>query len=130
VKRVLILNAGSSTLKSTRQPLSNLVLRDVGVEFVVFRGEVGESARGQARDDEGEARIGYAVPRRVGNAVERNSVKRRLREAMARHAASLSPATDYVVIARPGIAGTADARGFDWLCDQVAELLRSAEAAR
>jgi homopolymeric O-antigen transport system permease protein len=28
--------AGSSTLKSTRQPLSNLVLRDVGVEFINF----------------------------------------------------------------------------------------------
>jgi ABC-type polysaccharide/polyol phosphate export permease len=27
---------GSSTLKSTRQPLSNLVLRDVGVEFIHF----------------------------------------------------------------------------------------------
>ena len=27
---------GSSTLKSTRQPLSNLVLRDVGVEFINF----------------------------------------------------------------------------------------------
>ena len=28
--------AGSSTLKSTRQPLSNLVLRDVGVQFINF----------------------------------------------------------------------------------------------
>ena len=28
--------AGSSTLKSTRQPLSNLVLRDVGIEFINF----------------------------------------------------------------------------------------------
>ncbi len=27
---------GSSTLKSTRQPLSNLVLRDVGIEFIHF----------------------------------------------------------------------------------------------
>ena len=27
---------GSSTLKSTRQPLSNLVLRDVGIEFITF----------------------------------------------------------------------------------------------
>jgi ABC-type polysaccharide/polyol phosphate export permease len=27
---------GSSTLKSTRQPLSNLVLRDVGIEFISF----------------------------------------------------------------------------------------------
>jgi ABC-type polysaccharide/polyol phosphate export permease len=28
--------SGSSTLKSTRQPLSNLVLRDVGIEFIHF----------------------------------------------------------------------------------------------
>ena len=28
--------AGSSTLKSTRQPLSNLVLRDMGIEFINF----------------------------------------------------------------------------------------------
>src|SRR6185503_8793627 len=32
----IVFIAGSSTLKSTRQPLSNLVLRDVGVEFINF----------------------------------------------------------------------------------------------
>ena len=40
------------------------------------------------------------------------------------------PCTDYVLIARPGIAATVEAQGFDWLCDQVAELLRSAEVAQ
>ena len=68
------------------------------------------------------------MPRKVGGAVDRNDVKRRLREAIGRQAALLQPATDYVLIARPGIAATVDAHGFDWLCGQVEELLRSAEA--
>jgi ribonuclease P protein component len=72
------------------------------------------------------ARVGYAVPRKVGGAVDRNQVKRRLREAIARNESLLRPATDYVLIARPGLAAAADAQGFDWLAEQVAELLRAA----
>jgi ribonuclease P protein component len=74
------------------------------------------------------ARVGYAVPRRVGGAVDRNQVKRRLREAVARNEELLRPATDYVLIARPGLAAAADAQGFDWLVGQVQELLREAAA--
>ena len=96
--------------------------RAVGGRYLTLRFRV--------RDDGGEARVGYAVPRRVGGAVERNGVKRRLREVIGRHVGLLRPATDYVLIARPGIAATAEARGFDWLCEQVEELLRSAEAAK
>jgi ribonuclease P protein component len=84
--------------------------------------------RYRTREDGGEPRVGYAVSRRVGGAVDRNGVKRRLREAIGRQAGLLHPATDYVLIARPGIVATVEARGFDWLCDQVEELLRSAEA--
>jgi ribonuclease P protein component len=73
-------------------------------------------------------RVGYAVPRRVGGAVDRNHVKRRLREAVARNEELLRPATDYVLIARPGLAAAADAQGFDWLVGQVEELLREAAA--
>ena len=43
--------------------------------------------RYRRRDDGGEARVGYAVPRRVGGAVDRNCVKRRLSEAIAREEA-------------------------------------------
>jgi ribonuclease P protein component len=86
--------------------------------------------RYRSREDEGEARVGYAVPRRVGGSVDRNGVKRRLREAIAREEGLLHGGTDYVLIARPGIAATVEAQGFDWLCEQVADLLRSAEAAR
>src|SRR6476646_3061297 len=71
-------------------------------------------------------RVGYAVPRKVGGAVDRNQVKRRLREAIARNESLLRPATDYVLIARPGLAAAADTQGFDWLAEQVAELLRAA----
>lgn len=86
--------------------------------------------RYRRRADDGEPRIGYAVPRRVGPAVDRNGVKRRLRECIGRRPELLRPSTDYVLIARPGIVATVEARGFDWLCGQVEELLRSAEAER
>lgn len=74
----------------------------------------------------GEARVGYAVPRKVGGAVDRNLVKRRLREAVARNDELLHPATDYVLIARPGLAAAAESQGFDWLVGQVSELLEAA----
>jgi ribonuclease P protein component len=77
----------------------------------------------------GDARLGYAVPRKVGGAVDRNQVKRRLREAVARNDELLRPATDYVLIARPGLAAAADAQGFEWLVGQVSELLRAAAEA-
>jgi ribonuclease P protein component len=76
-----------------------------------------------------EARVGYAVPRRVGGAVDRNQVKRRLREAVARNEELLRPGTDYVLIARPGLAAAAEAQGFAWLAGQVEELLRAAAEA-
>ncbi len=44
------------------------------------------------------------VSRRVGNAVARNHVKRRVRDWFRRHRTMLSDAEDYVVIARPGAA--------------------------
>ena len=44
-------------------------------------------------------RIGLSVSRKVGGAVERNRVRRRLRE-IVRHAAGLSRGHDYVLIGR------------------------------
>jgi ribonuclease P protein component len=51
----------------------------------------------------GLSRYGFSVSRRIGNAVIRNRVKRRLREIM-RHAA-LKPGADIIFIARPPAAG-------------------------
>ena len=54
-------------------------------------------------------RVGYTVSKRVGNAVVRNRVKRRLKEIVRALGALLEPGWDYVVIARPQ-AASADYR--------------------
>jgi ribonuclease P protein component len=52
------------------------------------------------RDEDGCARIGFTVTKKVGTAVERNRVRRRLREVVKRSAALLRPGYDYVVVGR------------------------------
>jgi ribonuclease P protein component len=47
-------------------------------------------------------RLGITVSRRVGCAVERNRVKRRIREFFRLHRNELQPAHDLLVIARTG----------------------------
>src|SRR5262245_43762056 len=49
------------------------------------------------------SRSGIVVGRRVGNAVTRNRVKRRIREAVRARYAQLAPGVDLVWIARPAI---------------------------
>lgn len=52
----------------------------------------------------GHSGLGLVVSRRVGNAVARNQVKRRVREWFRRHREELPAGSDLVVIARPGSA--------------------------
>jgi ribonuclease P protein component len=53
------------------------------------------------RDDGGPARVGFTVSKKVGNAVERNRVRRRLREIVRLSpAARMRAGHDYVVIGR------------------------------
>jgi ribonuclease P protein component len=79
-------------------------------------------------DDEGEPRLGLAVPRAVGSAVARNRVKRLLREAWRELLPSVPSGRDYVLAARPGLAEPAETRGRDWLATQVDELLEKARS--
>jgi ribonuclease P protein component len=64
--------------------------------------------QGRNRDDGGPPRIGFTVSRKVGTAVERNRVRRRLRE-IVRHSDGLRSGYDYVLVGRR----TALSRPFD-----------------
>jgi ribonuclease P protein component len=52
------------------------------------------------RPDTGPARFGFTVAKKVGNAVERNRVRRRLREMVRASAVAARRGHDYVVIGR------------------------------
>jgi ribonuclease P protein component len=55
------------------------------------------------RDDGGPARVGFTVSKKVGNAPERNRVRRRLREIVRLTATErLRSGHDYVLIGRRG----------------------------
>jgi ribonuclease P protein component len=75
------------------------------------------------QDEPTEPRVGFAVPRAAGGAVERNRIKRRLREAWRERIERVPEGNDYVLIVRPGLVEAADANGFGWLGDRIDELL-------
>lgn len=74
----------------------------------------------------GESRIGYTVSRRVGNAVVRNRVRRRLKEIIRLCAGGLVPQVDYVVIAFP----TAAKQSYAALREELLCLLKRIETRR
>lgn len=73
--------------------------------------------------DVGPARLGLSVSRKVGGAVDRNRIKRILREQFARHAADVPDGSDVVVIARPGVVDYVEERGGPALGERLAELM-------
>jgi ribonuclease P protein component len=75
------------------------------------------------RDDQDEPRIGFTITRRVGGAVERNRIRRRLRAA----AAAILPGSgraghDYVIVARRPLLET----GFDTILGELRGALERA----
>jgi ribonuclease P protein component len=76
----------------------------------------------------GEPRLGFAVPKSVGNAVVRNRIKRQLREIMRGRLAEVAAANDYVLIVRSGLPEAAETNGHEWLEQRVDELLGKAAA--
>jgi ribonuclease P protein component len=71
---------------------------------------------------QGPSRFGFVVSRRIGKAVARNRVKRRLRAIIRRHVAGLVRGYDVVIIARPEVSGAS----FAELNDAALDLLRLA----
>ncbi|MGP9536718.1 ribonuclease P protein component [Brachybacterium sp. AOP43-C2-M15] len=68
-------------------------------------------------------RVGFVVSKRIGNAVVRNRVTRRLREIVRPHLATLPPGSAIVLRALPGIQD----QPFAALQDDVGSALASAE---
>ena len=65
-----------------------------------------------AEGDEAEdVRLGISVSRKVGGAVERNAVKRALREAFWAFGETLPAEHDFVLVARPDLAGLVERDG-------------------
>src|SRR5438128_3343413 len=70
-----------------------------------------------------DVRLGVSVGRRVGGAVERNRVKRLLREAFWSLGDRVVSTHDYVIVARPGAAQLAAAQGLAGFTDDLEGLL-------
>jgi len=81
-------------------------------------------------DEEGrEVRLGVSVSRKVGSAVERNRVKRTLREAFWSLADRLPPRHDFVLVARPEIGGLIERDGADGARASIEEALGQRSSA-
>jgi ribonuclease P protein component len=81
------------------------------------------------QEEPASPRFGFSVPRAVGGAVERNKIKRQLREVWSGRLESVPAGNDYVLIVRPGLPDAVTANGFEWLGERVDEVLAMTKAA-
>ena len=81
------------------------------------------------QEEPASPRFGFSVPRAVGGAVERNKIKRQLREVWSGRLEHVPAGNDYVLIVRPGLPDAVTANGFEWLGERVDEVLALTKAA-
>jgi ribonuclease P protein component len=86
--------------------------------------------RGDDSEAAGELRLGLSVSRKVGGAVERNGVKRAIREAFWALAEGVPAQHDFVVVARPDSAGLVEREGSRGVQAALQALLRDAGLER
>lgn len=90
--------------------------------FVLYAFPRSEEGQEASSEEEGP-RLGLSVSRKVGGAVDRNRVKRVLREAFWQEAERLPSGSDYVVVARPDARDLAEREGTAGVRTALAELV-------
>jgi ribonuclease P protein component len=85
--------------------------------------------RGDREAAEDDTRLGISVSRKVGGAVERNAVKRALREAFWSLDPEVPRQHDFVLVARPDVAGLLEREGAEGVADALGGLIAEAGIA-
>jgi ribonuclease P protein component len=85
--------------------------------------------RGTAESRDEDTRLGISVSRKVGGAVQRNAVKRALRDAFWSVTPEIPGRHDFVLVARPDVAGLLEREGAKGVAEALEGLMSDAGLA-